>query len=362
VKYFLIVGEASGDLHASNLIKELKAGDAEAVFQFWGGNLMEKHGGTLLKHYRELAFMGFWEVLVNIFTILRNFKQCKRDILTFNPDVVILVDYPGFNLRMARFASKHYLKVFYYISPQVWAWKESRVHQIKKTVDKMFVILPFEKEFYNRYNYNVDFVGHPLLDAIADGEVRETSQEKPIIAIVPGSRTQEISRMLPVMVSIKDQYPNHRFVIAGVSSVSSDIYQQFLSEQDEISVEYDNFDSVLNRAEAALITSGTATLQAALLKVPLVVCYKGSFFSYFIAKRLINTEFISLVNLIMGKEIVAELIQGQFNKMSLKQELDKLLQEGPKQEMLNEFNSLRYKLGGPGASAKAAGLMLGYLK
>jgi len=362
VKYFLIVGEASGDLHASNLIKAIKAIDDEAKFQYWGGNLMQKQGGTLLKHYRDLAFMGFWEVLVNIFSILRNFKQCKRDIKAFNPDVVILVDYPGFNLRMAKFISKQNIKVFYYISPQVWAWKESRVNQIKKTVDKMFVILPFEKEFYLRHNYEVDFVGHPLLDAIDSSQGAETAAGKKRIAIVPGSRVQEVSSMLPVMLSVKSQYPNHEFVIAGVSSIPQHIYEQYVSEQRGISIEYDKFDSVLKRAEAALIASGTATLQAALLKVPLVVCYRGSAFSYLIARRLINTEYISLVNLIMGKEVVTELIQDQFNRVSLKHELDKLLKEESRQAMLNEFHLLREKLGEPGASTRAAELMLGYLR
>jgi len=362
VKYFIIVGEASGDLHASNLMKALKAQDADADFRFWGGDLMEKQGGTLLKHYRDLAFMGFWEVLINLFAILGNFKSCKRSILEYNPHVVILVDYPGFNLRMAGWAKKRGLRVFYYISPQVWAWKPKRVHQIKRSVNRMFVILPFEREFYEGYDYKVDFVGHPLLDAIGDRRPEVRAGEKPIIAIVPGSRAQEISRMLPVMLSLKNDYPDHKFVIAGVSTVSRNIYDQHQNAGSEVSIVFDDLEGVLRNADVALVTSGTATLQTALLKVPLVVCYKGSFFSYIIARQLIKTAYISLVNLIMGREVVKELIQNEFTKERLKQELDPLLKGGRREKMLKDFDLLNEKLGGPGASAKTAELMLGYLK
>ena len=362
MKYFIIVGEASGDLHASNLMKALKAQDADADFRFWGGDLMEKQGGTLLKHYRDLAFMGFWEVLINLFAILGNFKSCKRSILEYNPHVVILVDYPGFNLRMAGWAKKRGLRVFYYISPQVWAWKPKRVHQIKRSVNRMFVILPFEREFYEGYDYKVDFVGHPLLDAIGDRRPEVRAGEKPIIAIVPGSRAQEISRMLPVMLSLKNDYPDHKFVIAGVSTVSRNIYDQHQNAGSEVSIVFDDLEGVLRNADVALVTSGTATLQTALLKVPLVVCYKGSFFSYIIARQLIKTAYISLVNLIMGREVVKELIQNEFTKERLKQELDPLLKGGRREKMLKDFDLLNEKLGGPGASAKTAELMLGYLK
>ena len=362
MKYYLIVGEASGDLHASNLMKELKVQDAQADFKFWGGDLMQEQGGTLAKHYRDLAFMGFWEVLINIFTILKNFRVCKRDILNYNPDVVVLVDYPGFNLRMAKFASKNNFKVFYYISPQLWAWNESRVHQIKKWVDRMFVILPFEKDFYARFDYEVDFVGHPLLDTFQQKPMGSNEDDKPVIAIVPGSRAQEISRMLPVMLSLRKDYPEYSFVISGVSSVNKRIYLNNIPDKSDISVVYDDLDSVLLMSSVALVTSGTATLQTALLNVPLVVCYKGNFFSYLIAKQLIKTEFISLVNLIMGKEIVAELIQGNFNRTTLKRELDQLLNSEKGTELRSNFDQLREKLGGRGASAKTAELMVGYLK
>ena len=362
MKYYIIAGEASGDLHASNLMRELKVRDASADFRFWGGDLMQAQGGALVKHYRDLAFMGFWEVLINIFTILANFKLCRSDMLMYKPDVVILIDYPGFNLRMAKFASKRGFKVFYYISPQVWAWKKSRVNLIKKTVDHMFVILPFEEEFYKELDYKVDFVGHPLLDAIEIGDHLSANGDKPTIAIAPGSRKQEISRMLPVMLSLKEDYPDHDFVVAGVSTIGKDIYESYLSEDSGISIEYDDFDGILRRAQAALVTSGTATLQTALFKVPLVVCYKGSYFSYLIAKQLIETPFISLVNLIMGREIVAELIQSDFNRAMLKSELDKLLVQENSDRIRKDFELLHERLGGRGASAKTAELMLEYLK
>jgi len=343
-------------------MKALKAQDADADFQFWGGDLMEAQGGTLLKHYRDLAFMGFWEVLINLFTILVNFKSCKRSILEYNPHVVILVDYPGFNLRMAAWAKKRSLKVFYYISPQVWAWKPKRVHQIKKAVDRMFVILPFEREFYAGYDYDVDFVGHPLLDAVGDRKQEVEAGEKSIIALVPGSREQEISRMLPVMLSLQNDYPNHKFVVAGVSTVNRDIYEQHLKLGADFAIQFDNLEGILRSADVALVTSGTATLQTALLKIPLVVCYKGSFFSYIIAKQLIKTKYISLVNLIMDREVVAELIQSDFNREMLKRELDGLLKGERRKKMLQDFKLLNEKLGGPGASSKTAELMLGYLK
>jgi len=247
MKYYLIAGEASGDLHASNLMKALKNHDSSAEFRFWGGDKMKTVGGELVQHFKDISYMGFWEVFTHLFEIKKKLKQCKQDVISYNPDALILVDYPGFNLRMAKWASRKGIKVFYYISPQVWAWKRSRVHQIKKTVDRMFVILPFEKDFYREYDYEVDFVGHPLLDTIRTGSDGNAAGERYIIAIVPGSRAQEISRMLPVMVNLKPHYPNHEFVIAGVSSVSDEIYKPHLDSQNDVKVEYDNMDGVLSR-------------------------------------------------------------------------------------------------------------------
>jgi len=369
MKYYIIAGEASGDLHASNLIKELKNLDENAHFRCWGGDLMKKQGAELVKHYRDLAFMGFWEVLLNLFAILKNIRFCKKDIKSYDPDVLILVDYPGFNLRIAKFAHLLNYKVFYYISPQLWAWKQSRVKLIRKVVDRMFVILPFEKKFYKRFNYEVDFIGHPLLDVIDfnQGEISGQDYGRKI-AILPGSRKQEISRMLPVMLSLKPHYPNHKFVIAGTSSISREFYDKYLEElsidaKNGIEIVFDKAYDVLRSAEVALVTSGTATLETALLNIPEVVCYKGGGFSYLIAKYLIKTKYISLVNLMMDKEVVKELIQYDFNTKMLRQELDKLLNNKENRDsMLNDFSLLKEKLGGKGASSVAANLMIKYLK
>ena len=364
MKYYIIAGEASGDLHASNLMKELKIQDAQADFRVWGGDLMEAQGAKLVKHYRDLAFMGFVEVILNIRTILRNMKFCKQDILKYKPDVVILVDYPGFNLRIAKFAAENGLRVFYYISPQIWAWKKSRVHQIKKYVERMFVILPFEKDFYAKYDYDVDFVGHPLLDALKlddDGSTtfREESglDERPVIAIIPGSRKQEIRKMLPVMIEMQDHFPNHQFAIAAAPSVPKDFYIN-ASGNKELKVIAGKMHDILKLASAAMVTSGTATLETALFKVPEVVCYKGGWLSYFIARRLVtDIKYISLVNLIMDREVVKELIQGDFNPNALKYELSRLISDDScRDTMLSELDLLQQKLGGSGASATTAKL------
>src|ERR1019366_1651984 len=302
MNYYIIAGEASGDLHASNLMKELKLQDVNARFRCWGGDLMKSQGADLVKHYRYLSFMGFTEVLMNLPTILDNIKFCKKDILEHQPDVLILVDYPGFNLRIAEFAKASGIKVFYYISPQIWAWKQSRVHKIKKEVDKMFVILPFEKEFYERFNYLVDFVGHPLLDAVADYATNKNSlsihTDKPIIALLPGSRKQEISAMLPIMLSLVKQYTNYQFVIAAAPSQTKDFYQTLIGDSD-VKIVFDQTYQLLQKAEVALVTSGTATLETALFGVPEIVCYKGGAVSFAIAKQLVKVKYISLVNLIM---------------------------------------------------------------
>ncbi len=364
MKYYIIAGEASGDLHASNLIKELKVLDTNAQFRCWGGDLMTAQGADLVKHYRDLAFMGFTEVLMNLPTILNNIKFCKKDILEHKPDVLILVDYPGFNLRIAEYAKTIGIKVFYYISPQIWAWKQSRVHKIKKVVDKMFVILPFEKEFYQRFNYNVDFVGHPLLDAVENyaGQSNHLSVQtnKPIIALLPGSRKQEITSMLPIMLSMVKHYKNYQFVIAAAPSQKKEFYQTFIGDLD-VQLVFGETYQLLQKSEAALVTSGTATLETALFGIPEVVCYKGGAISYAIAKQLVKVKYISLVNLIMDEEIVKELIQNELNENNLKIELDKLLNTQSRIKMLAQYTKLKMKLGGSGASGKTAELMISYL-
>ncbi len=365
MKYYIIAGEASGDLHASNLMRSIKVLDTKAQFRCWGGDLMKAQGAELVKHYRDLAFMGFTEVLINIRTIFKNIELCKKDILENKPDVLILVDYPGFNLRIAEFAKANGIKVFYYISPQVWAWKQSRIHKIKKVVDKMFVILPFEKEFYQRFDFAVDFVGHPLLDAVANYAEKSASLDlqitKPIIALLPGSRKQEISTMLPLMLSLRKFYPGYEFVVAGAPSQTKEYYQTWINNVDT-KIVFDKTYQLLQRSEAALVTSGTATLETALFGIPEVVCYKGGKISYAIAKQLIKVKYISLVNLIMDKEIVKELIQDELNEKNLKTELDKLLTSVTRTKMLSDYAELKEKLGGSGASSKTAELMINYLK
>jgi lipid-A-disaccharide synthase len=326
---------------------------------------MKAQGADLVKHYRELAFMGFTEVLMNLRTILNNITFCKKDILQHKPDVLMLVDYPGFNMRIAEFAKAQGIKVFYYISPQIWAWKQSRVHKIKKVVDKMFVILPFEKEFYRCFNFNVDFVGHPLLDAVQNYSLEKSmlsvTTDKPIIALLPGSRKQEISTMLPLMLLMKKQYGNYQFVIAGAPSQNKEFYQTFIGD-DDVKIVFNETYQLLQKSEAALVTSGTATLETALFGVPEVVCYKGGAISYGIAKQLVKVKYISLVNLIMDKEIVKELIQNELTEANLKIELDKLLMPETRSKILANYAVLKEKLGGSGASKKAAELMIGYLK
>jgi lipid-A-disaccharide synthase len=370
MKYYIIAGEASGDLHASNLMKELKANDPESSFRCWGGDLMEAQGGGMVKHYRDLAFMGFLEVLLNIRTILRNMKFCKKDILEYRPDVLILIDYPGFNLRIAEFASRQGIRVFYYISPQIWAWKKSRVYKIRKHVEHMYVILPFESDFYAKYDYKVDFVGHPLLDAISeentiDASFREENglDERPVIAVVPGSRKQEIRKMLPLMLSMSKYFAEYQFVIAGAPSADPQVYHDAIGTSGAKIVS-GKMHSLLGIASAAMVTSGTATLETALFRVPEVVCYKGGWLSYFIARRLVkDIKYISLVNLIMDKEVVKELIQGDYTTNNLRNELTRLLDDQTyRSNMLKDLDELRTRLGGAGASAKTAELMINHLK
>ena len=362
MKYYLIAGEASGDLHGANLMRALQQIDPEAEFRFWGGDRMEAVGGKLIKHYRDLAFMGFWEVVTNLRTILRNIDFCKRDIIQFQPDAIIFIDYPGFNMRIAKWAKQRGIPTHYYISPQIWAWKENRIKAIKRDVDAMYVILPFEKDFYEeKHQYPVHFVGHPLLDAIAarkevSEEVfkRENGlDERPIIALLPGSRKQEIAKMLSVMLSVVGSYHQYQFVIAGAPSLGYDFYKQFIKEENVHFVSGKTYD-LLSHGHAALVTSGTATLETALFRVPEVVCYRGNWISYQIAKRVISLKYISLVNLIMDAPVVTELIQGDLNTRNLKTELNKLLNPDYREKLLNNYEALREKLGKEGASERTA--------
>jgi len=374
MKYYLIAGEASGDLHGANLIKALGNEDPSPDFRAWGGDLMQAAGANVVKHYKDLAFMGFSEVVKNLGTILNNFKICKKDILEYAPDVLILIDYPGFNLRMAKWAKKQGIKVFYYISPQIWAWHSSRVHGIKKTVDKMFVILPFEKAFYQKYDFEVDFVGHPLLDVVVDFDENKQLasnnfrkkyglSDKPIIALLPGSRKQEIKKMLAKMLAMISQFADYQFVIAGAPSQPLAFYQNILANnQVNIPIIENETYSLLHESHAALVTSGTATLETALFEVPQVVCYQGNYWSYLLAKRLVNVKYISLVNLVLDKTLVTELIQTEFNEVNLKKELTQILEEKRRMEMQEGYVLLKEKLGNAGASARAAALMFGYLE
>ena len=370
MKYYIIAGEASGDLHGSNLMKEIYKEDPQAEIRFWGGDLMQKVGGKLVKHYRELAFMGFIEVIFNLKTILSNIEICKKDIAEFKPDVLIFIDYPGFNMRIAKWAKALNYKTHYYISPQIWAWKENRIKAIKHDIDKMYVILPFEKSFYqDKHHFPVDFVGHPLIDAIQnqpsfdEAVFRKENQlsEKPIIAILPGSRKQEITKMLSVMLSVVDDFKEYQFVIAGAPSQDFEFYQKFIINKNIKFISNKTYD-LLRSAKAALVTSGTATLETALFKVPEVVCYKGSWASYQIAKRIITLKYISLVNLIMDQEVVTELIQDECNTKRIKQELQKLLEPNYREKLLKNYDILEQKLGGIGASKKTAQLIVEDLK
>jgi lipid-A-disaccharide synthase len=366
MKYYIIAGEASGDLHGSNLMKALYEKDPSAEIRFWGGDLMQNVGGTLVKHYRELAFMGFIEVIMNLKTILNNIKICKKDIEAFQPDAIIFIDYPGFNMRIATWAKERNIPTHYYISPQIWAWKENRIKAIKRDVDHMYVILPFEKDFYEKkHNYPVHFVGHPLIDAIAnrvevsDSEFRSENQlsEQPIIALLPGSRKQEIAKMLSIMLSVVNDFPEYQFVIAGAPSQDFEFYQTFLTNENVKFISNKTYD-LLSHSYAALVTSGTATLETALFNVPEVVCYKGSWISYQIAKRIITLKYISLVNLIMDREVVKELIQDELNSKNLKSELHKILKADHRAVLLQNYAELKQNLGGEGASKKTAELIV----
>lgn len=369
MKYYIIAGEASGDLHGANLMKALYKEDPNATLRFWGGDLMEKVGGTLVSHYKERAFMGFFEVLMNLFKIIGFIKFCKKDIAEFKPDVVVFIDNSGFNLRIAKWAKAEGFKTNYYISPQVWASRAGRVKDIKRDIDKMFVILPFEKDFYATHQYQVEFFGHPLIDGIADrAQVNEVAFKKehgltaqPIIALLPGSRKQEITKMLTVMLSLIDDFSEYQFVIAGAPSQDANFYQQMIGTRKVSFINNKTYD-LLSISYAALVASGTATLETALFKVPQVVCYKAGNISYQIAKRIITLKFISLVNLIMDKEVVKELIQHDFNTKNLKIELTKILEESHRKKLFLAYFELESHLGGKGASEKVAKQIVSNLK
>ncbi len=367
MKYYIIAGEASGDLHGANLIASLRKKDPRAKIRAWGGNLMKKQGATLVKHYRDLAFMGFVEVLLHLRTILKNLNFCKKDILKYKPDAVILIDYPGFNLKIAKFAHKHNIKVYYYISPQVWAWKKRRVHTIKEVVDKMLVILPFEKDFYDEYRVDAHFVGHPLLDELSKvryinrnnfARQNKLNSKKEIIALLPGSRKQEVSRVLEIMLKVIDKFPDYQFVIGCAPSLPESFYRSLIGNED-VHLVFNKTYQLLQVASAALVTSGTATLETALLYVPEVVCYKGNKISYLIAKNLIKVKYISLVNLIMDKPVLKELIQNDLTPENVEKELKYLLSNHKKQrQLLDDYEELRCRLGNAGASNNAAAIIV----
>lgn len=365
MKYYIIAGEASGDLHGSNLIKAIKPLDGEADIRCWGGDLMRQAGGELAKHYKEMAFMGFLEVVKNMNTIFKNISYCKEDIAKFKPDVVIFIDFSGFNLRIAKWAKKNGYRTNYYISPQVWASREGRVKKIKKYIDKMYVILPFEKGFYAKHQFEVTFVGHPLLDAISNTKMTPSNifrtenhlDSRPIVALLPGSRKQEVEKMLEVMLSVVPYFSDYQFVIAGAPSLNNDFYKRFLANQNVHFVSNQTY-SLLSHAHAALVTSGTATLETALFKVPQVVCYRGNWISYQIAKRIITLSYISLVNLIMNKEVVKELIQNDLTTENLKAELSLITHGEKRAQVVTDYDILVNKLGGTGASEKVAKLIV----
>jgi lipid-A-disaccharide synthase len=357
MKYFIIAGERSGDLHGSNLVKAIKKSDNQAIIKAWGGDYMQEAGAEITKHYRDLAFMGFLEVLKNLPTILGFIGECKKTIEGFQPDAIILIDYAGFNIRIAKWAKKKGFKVFYYISPKVWAWNQSRAWSLKKNLDRLFVIFPFEVEFFKKYDFDVEFVGNPLFDAIDNFEPstdflqRNNLSDKKIIALLPGSRKQEVEKMLKLMVDIQMKFSDYQFVIAGVSNLPVEFYQPFLNEN--IKLVTDQTYDLLSQSTAALVTSGTATLETALFEIPQVVCYKTSGLSYKIAKLVIKVPYISLVNLVAQKEVVKELIQDELTMENLTIELNKILNDtNLRNKQMNDYKQVKESLGDIGASEK----------
>ena len=372
MKYYIIAGEASGDLHGSNLVASIRQKDPGAKIRAWGGEKMRRNGANVVKNYHDLAFMGFVEVLMNLKTILKNFNICKKDITEFDRDALILIDYPGFNLKIAKWAKKKGYKVFYYISPQVWAWKRRRVYTIKKVVDKMLCILPFEKKFYDNYDVDCQFVGHPLLDEIAKIETVDKDKfykanrlnpKKEIIALLPGSRKQEVSRMLTIMLEVVKMFPNYQFVIACAPSLPVSYYKQIIGEKSNVRLVLNRTYQLLQLSSAAIVTSGTATLETALLDVPEVVCYKANKISYLIARQLAKVKYICLVNLIMDRLVVKELIQNDRTANNIRDELQSLLNSSKRQKkLLDDYEELKYALGNAGASDRAAETIISYVK
>ena len=366
MKYYIIAGEASGDLHGSNLIKELKKLDNSSHFRCWGGDLMSQECNDLVKHYKDYSHMGFFEVFINLKKILNNLSFCKKDIKKYNPDVIIYVDFPGFNLRIAKWAKKNKFKNHFYISPQIWAWKQSRIKTIRKVIDRMYVILPFEKKFYSSINFNVHYVGHPLLDVIKTNknEALDRGQEK-IIALLPGSRDQEIKKILPEMINIIKNFKNYSFYICAAPSQKRSTYLKYIKDKniEKVKIVENQTYEILSKSSAALVTSGTATLETALFKIPQVVCYKSSWISIMIGRFLLrNLKFISLVNLILDKEVVKELIQENLNEKNLTSELKNILEGDHRINMLKSYNELIDKLGNKGASEKTALKIFNYLE
>lgn len=362
MKYYLIAGEASGDLHGSNLMKHIRNLDPQAEFRFWGGDLMRQEGGAMVKHYRETAFMGISDVLKNLGKIFAFMKECKQDILAWKPDALILIDYPGFNLKIARFARQHKIPVHYYISPKVWAWNTRRAWKIKRDIDYLYTILPFETEFYKPYGVKPDYIGNPLMDAIQSYSYQQRFKEKhqinrPIIALLPGSRMSELKYVLPTMLSVVDTFPDYQFVLAGAAHISDDIYSQAIGDANVMLIKGMTYD-VLANAHAALVCSGTATLETALLNCPQVVCYRFSNLSYQIGKLVVKVKYISLVNLIMDKKLVTELLQVDYTAENTVRELQKILDGEDRRNMLTGYAALKIKVGGPGASERAARLIV----
>jgi len=363
MRYYLVAGEASGDLHGANLMRALKAQDANAEFRYFGGDKMKAEGGELVKHYSDMAYMGFMEVVLNLRTILKNMKTCKADILAHRPDALILIDFPGFNLKIAEFAKENGIRVFYYISPKVWAWNQKRVLKIKRVVDRLFCILPFEVAFYKSWGMDVDYVGNPLLDEIArfNPDVNFKAQhqltDQRIIALLPGSRVQEIERLLPVMLTLTEQLPGYQFVVAAAPAFTADYYQQFIGSK-KVKLVFNQTYDLLHHAQAAVVASGTANLETALLKIPQVVVYKGSPISIAIARMVVKIRFISLVNLIMDRKVVEELIQEDCNPTKVFQSLSVLLDGEARLKQLADYEALAELMGEPGASGRTASLIL----
>jgi lipid-A-disaccharide synthase len=368
LKYYIIAGEASGDLHGSNLIKELKKLDRNYSFRCWGGDLMNEQTNNLAKHHKDYSYMGFLEVFLNLYTIIKNISFCKSDILKYNPDIIIYIDFPGFNLRIAEWAKKNGFNNHYYISPQIWAWKESRIKLIKKVIDKMYVILPFEKKFYKeKHNFDVSFVGHPLMDEINKRNSEDTSKlsqkisKNKTILLLPGSRDQEIKKLLPIMLSVVSKFKDYKFIIGAAPSQKLSIYQDYIKDSNVEIIQNKTYE-LLKNCTAAIVTSGTATLESALFKVPQIVCYKSSWTTYLIGKILLkNLNYISLVNLIANKLIVKELIQNACSKKNLIKELNIILEKEERAKIISNYNELENSLGGRGASNKTAKIIYNYL-